>query len=132
MKNIKSFGSFLNEGIFDFFKGHKYEIGSPVSYRDYIIPVYINTKTGENLLGHPRPKDENPPYISKLLAYKTNKMNSLKKAIDVMVDKENHPDWEDYQSADTGIDMSGTPVPSIFPEEDELINNPEFKGYAIP
>ena len=70
--------------------------------------------------------------ISKLLAYKTNKMNSLKKAIDVMVDKENHPDWEDYQSADTGIDMSGTPVPSIFPEEDELINNPEFKGYAIP
>ena len=95
MQNIKSFKTFLNEGLLDFFKGHNYEIGSPISYKGYIIPVYDNTKTGETLLGHPRPQNENPPYISKLLAYKMDKLNALKKAIDVMVDKGNKPDWED-------------------------------------
>lgn len=132
MKNLKNFKSFLNEGILDFFKSNKYEIGSPISYKGYIIPVYISQKTGESLLGHPRPAGENPPYMPKLLAYKNSKLEGLKKAIDVMVDKGNKPDFGDYQSALVGVDMAGTPVPSIFPPEDELIANPEFKGYAVP
>ena len=120
MKYIKTFVFF---GPFN-----KWEISNEIEYKSYLIPVY--KKNSEEMLGHPRPKGEKIPYMPELIVYNKSKLDGLKKAIDVMVEKGNSADWKDYQSGLEGMNQSGTPVPSIFPKDDGKIDNPTFKGYA--
>lgn len=138
MKNLKNFRGFLNEDLFSGIgkmlgMSSPYQRHSEISYGQYKIPVWKHTKTGESWYGHPRKSEEKEPYIPHLLLYKADKLPGLKKAIETMEKKSKGEriDWEDYQSAITGQDMSGTPVPSIFPKEDMKLKNDSFKGYHV-
>lgn len=119
----------VNEDFLDMFKS--WSITDQIEYKGYIIPIY--ERGNEKLLGHPRPENEDIPYIEKLIAYDFNKLPHLKKSIDAMVDNPGVTDFNfDYvQSQEDPMDQSGTPVPSIFPKKDKLIKNPKFKGYNI-
>ena len=119
----------VNEDFFDIFKS--WNITNQIEYNGYIIPVY--RRGNEKLLGHPRPENEDIPYMEKLIAYNFDKLPQLKKSIDAMVENPGATDFShDYvQSQQDPMDQSGTPVPSIFPKKDKIIKNPKFKGYNI-
>jgi hypothetical protein len=135
MSHIKSFEGFLSESLLgmrifnSMFNGKKYAKKNDIEYQGFIIPVWKDTTTGEIWHGHPRPLGEPRPIMPEYLLYKSNKLMGLKKAIDAMVKKMKGGkiDWKDYQSATTGGDLSGTPVPNIFPNVDKKAKASDFE-----
>jgi hypothetical protein len=103
----------------------KWKVVDEIVYKGYIIPVY--QKGDETLLGHPREENDNyPNFNSESIGYDMKDLNRLKRSIDVMVENPGKTDFDfkHIQSALTGMNMSGTPVPSIFPKEKKIIKNP--------
>jgi len=103
----------------------KWKVVDEIEYDGYIIPVY--QKGDEVLLGHPFEENQgHNNFTSESIAYDMKDLGRLKRSIDVMNQNPGKTDfdWSHVQSSLTGGDMSGTPVPSIFPKRKKLINNP--------